>query len=72
MRKKFLEFLYSDTFAQIIPTTNWAYPVKDDIKLHEDFNKLYKPQTMKLLDGKTVQENRKAIINEWLEAIEIN
>lgn len=72
LAKKFLEFLYSDTFAQIIPTTNWAYPVKDGIKLHEDFNKLYKPQTMKLLDGKTVQENRKAIINEWLEAIEIN
>jgi thiamine transport system substrate-binding protein len=69
LAKKFLEFLYSKEFANIIPTTNWAYPVLKNIKLHKDFDKLIKPKTMKIMDGKEVQENRKAIINEWLEAV---
>ena len=69
LAKEFLEFLYSKTFAEIIPTSNWAYPVRAGIKLHKDFDKLHRPKQMKLMDGKTVQENRKAIIDEWLEAI---
>ncbi|WP_122893336.1 thiamine ABC transporter substrate binding subunit [Arcobacter peruensis] len=67
--KKFLEFLYSKEFAQLIPTSNWAYPVIKDVKLHESFSKLHLPKEFILMDGKTVQEKRKAIINEWLEAV---
>ncbi len=69
LAKDFLKFLHSEKFANIIPTTNWAYPVVKNIKLHKDFNKLNKPKTMKLLDDKMVQENRKIIIDEWIEAI---
>jgi len=67
--KKFLKFLYSKEFAQLIPTSNWAYPVIKDVKLHEAFSKLHLPKEFILMDGKTVQEKRKAIINEWLEAV---
>lgn len=69
LAKQFLEFLYSKEFASIIPTSNWAYPVRDGIKLHKDFDKLISPSSMKLMEGNEVQKNRKAIINEWLEAI---
>lgn len=67
--KKFLEFLYSKEFAQLIPTSNWGYPVIKDVKLHVAFSKLHLPKEFILMDGKTVQEKRKAIINEWLEAV---
>jgi len=70
LAKKFLQFLSTEEFAQIIPTANWAYPVIKGVKLHEDFDKLHKPDEFILIDGKTVQEKRKAIIDEWLEAIQ--
>ena len=70
LAKAFLVFMHSQTFAQIIPTANWAYPVVEGTQLHEAFTKLDKPSKMILMDGKSVEEQRKAIINEWLEAIQ--
>ena len=69
LAKKFLKFLYSKTFAELIPTANWGYPVIKGIKLHEAFNKLHKPKEFILMDGKEVQEKRKIIVDEWLKAI---
>ena len=71
LAKKFLNFMHSETFADIIPTTNWAYPVvKTKQGLPKAYETLTKPSKMILLDGKTVEENRKATINEWLQALE--
>ena len=68
--KKFLKFLYSKEFAELIPTSNWAYPVIKGVKLHDAFDKLHKPQEFILMNGKEVQEQRKAIIDEWLKAVQ--
>jgi len=70
LAKQFLAFMHTKTFADIIPTANWAYPVVKGAKLPSTFDALYKPEKMMLLDGKTVEAQRKAIINEWLEAIQ--
>ena len=70
LAKEFLEFLYSKTFAEIIPTSNWSYPVIKGTKINKAFDKLHKPKEFILMDGKTVQENRKMIINEWLKAVQ--
>ncbi len=70
LAQAFLAFMHSKTFANIIPTTNWAYPVVKDTPLHAAFETLHKPKQMMLMDGKTVQESRKAIIDEWLEAMQ--
>jgi len=71
LAKKFLHFMHSETFANIIPTGNWAYPVvKTKQGLPEAYDTLTQPSKMILLDGKTVEANRKAIINEWLKALE--
>ena len=69
LARKFLAFMHSKTFAEIIPTGNWGYPVVKNIKLHEAFDKLHKPEKMLLIDAETVAKNRKAIINEWLDAM---
>ena len=71
LAQKFLQFLLSETFAELIPTTNWAYPVvKTKQSLPEAFETLTQPSKMILLDGKTVELQRKEIINEWLKALE--
>ncbi len=70
LAQKFLNFMLSDEFANIIPTTNWSYPViKTKKGLPKAFSTLYVPKKMILIDGKTVEKNRKAYINEWLKAI---
>ncbi len=69
LAKKFLAFMHSKAFANIIPTANWGYPVVKGATLHEAFETLHKPEKMMLMDGKEVEENRKAIVNEWLDAM---
>jgi len=70
LAKEFLAFMHTKTFADIIPTANWAYPVVKGAKLHEAFDSLNRPKKMMLMDGVTVEAQRKAIVNEWLEAIQ--
>lgn len=71
LAKKFLGFMHSETFADIIPTTNWAYPVvKTKQGLPKAYETLTQPSKMILLDGVTVEATRKATINEWLHALE--
>jgi len=69
LAKKFLAFMHTQTFADIIPTANWAYPVVKGAALHKAFETLHRPKSMLLMDGKVVEKNRKAIVNEWLEAM---
>ncbi len=71
LAKKFLKFMLSDKFQNIIPTTNWTYPVVKTAKgLPKAFNTLYVPKKMLLMSGKDVEKNRKAYISEWLKAIQ--
>ena len=70
LAKQFLEFTLSETFANIIPTTNWAYPVVKTKKgLPKGFDSLHVPSKMLLLDDKIIEQNRKKYQNEWLDAI---
>ena len=70
LAKKFLEFTLSETFANIIPTTNWSYPVvKTKEGLPKGFNSLHVPSKMLLIDDKTIEQNRKKYQNEWLDAV---
>lgn len=67
---KFMQFMLSDTFQNIIPTTNWAYTVtKTKEGLPKGFETLHVPEKALLFDGQAVEENRKAYIEEWLNAI---
>jgi len=70
LAKEFLAFMHTKTFADIIPTANWAYPVVKGAKSPKAFDALYKPEKMMLMDGKVVEAKRKAIVSEWLEAMQ--
>lgn len=67
--KKFLEFLVSEKFAEIIPTANWAYPVIKTDTLPKAFDTLSVPKKVFLRSGEEVEDTRKELIKEWFEAL---
>jgi thiamine transport system substrate-binding protein len=70
LARKFLEFMVSDEFQKIIPTTNWMYPaVAGDAVLPEAFSQLIDPSPALLLDEARVASERKAWVDEWLEVM---
>ncbi len=71
LARKFLQFMLSDEFQDIIPTTNWTYPIIETKKgLPEKFNSLHIPKKSLLMTGEQVEKYRKQWIAEWLENFE--
>lgn len=67
--KAFLNYLVSKEAQASIPLGNVMYPVAElDEQLPESFNRLITPAKTLLLSPETVRDNRKAWIDEWLDA----
>jgi len=67
---EFLEFMLSEDFQKIIPTTNWMYPaVAGDTLLPAEFAELIDPSPALLLEETQVARERKAWVDEWLEVM---
>ena len=62
----FLDFMLSDEFQKVIPSTNIMYPVTN-IKLPDAFNKLEIPKVLQL-NPKEINDYKDEWINEWLNA----
>jgi thiamine transport system substrate-binding protein len=73
LAKEFLSFVTGPEFQSIIPTTNWMMPVAATKEpLPEAFGKLVTPEKTFLMSSDEVAANRKAWIDEWLEAMSKN
>lgn len=68
LAERFLQFMVTDAFQNIIPTTQWMYPVVD-VKLPKGFNTLSLPKETLLFKPQEVAEKRKAWIREWQTAL---
>jgi len=67
---QFLEFMVSDAFQQIIPTTNWMYPaVTPASGLPEGFDTLIVPEKSLLFGADEAAEVRDQALAEWLGAL---
>ncbi|WP_170518294.1 thiamine ABC transporter substrate binding subunit [Ruegeria atlantica] len=67
---QFLEFMVSDTFQQIIPTTNWMYPaVTPAAGLPEGFDTLITPEKSLLYTPDEAAAVRDQALAEWLGAL---
>ncbi len=67
--RKFLSFMLTPEFQTAIPLTNVMYPATDiGDELPEAFTRLIEPANTLLIDSATVRDQRKAWIDEWLEA----
>lgn len=67
---QFLQFMVSDAFQQIIPTTNWMYPaVTPASGLPEGFDTLTIPEKSLLLAADEAAAVRDEALAEWLGAL---
>lgn len=67
---RFLAFIATPDFQDVIPQTNWMLPAfATSAPLDPVFGKLVDPAEALLFDPETVAENRKAWVNEWLEVM---
>ncbi len=70
LAREFLEFMLSEKFQTIIPTTNWMYPAAlPSDRLPPEFGQLIDPSPALLLDEKLIATERKTWVDEWLEVM---
>ena len=70
LARQFLEFMLSDAFQSVIPTTNWMYPaVTPESGLPDGFETLTIPETSLLLPPAEAQALRDVALAEWLAAL---
>ena len=67
LANKFLNFMLSEEFQSVIPSTNIMYPVTDIKDLPEAFDKLDVPNFIQI-DSKEINKNKEKWIDEWLNA----
>ncbi|MDX2483533.1 MAG: thiamine ABC transporter substrate binding subunit [Pseudodonghicola sp.] len=67
---QFLDFMVSDAFQSIIPTTNWMYPaVTPEAGLPDGFDTLITPGKALLLSPEEAAALRDPALAEWLTAL---
>ncbi len=66
LANKFLDFMISDDFQSIIPSTNIMYPVTK-IELPDAYSVLELPKPLQL-EPREINKNKEKWINEWLNA----
>ncbi len=67
---KFLAFMVSPAFQDIVPETNWMFPAAKTSKpLNAAFDGLVKPAKTLLFSPDDVARNRKAWVDEWLSVM---
>ena len=67
---KFMAFMLSPAFQDIIPETNWMLPAAATSKpLNPAFDKLVKPSKPLLIPAEDVAAGRKAWVDEWLSVM---
>lgn len=67
LARKFLAFMMTPAFQDVIPTTNWMYPAGETSQpLPKAFDDLVKPTKPLLYSPEEVAKNRRAWIDEWL------
>ena len=65
----FIDFILEDTIQNIIPLTNWMYPVNTHLELPESFKYAPKPKTTLIIDSKKIDRNLSDWIEEWTSAV---
>ena len=67
LANKFLNFMLSEEFQSVIPSTNIMYPITNIKDLPEAFDKLDVPNFIQM-DPKEINRNKEKWIDEWLNA----
>ncbi|MCC8364802.1 thiamine ABC transporter substrate binding subunit [Xenorhabdus sp. PB61.4] len=68
LAQKFMQFMLSPAFQQVLPTTQWMYPVTD-IPLPEVFKQLPVPEKSLQFNADEVAKHRTQWIRTWQSAV---
>lgn len=70
LSEKFMAFMTSPAFQEIIPETNWMLPAaRVDKPLNPAFDKIIRPAKSLLLTPQLVEKFRKPWVDEWLSVM---
>ena len=70
LAQRFMEFMLTDGFQSVIPTTNWMYPaVVPQGGLPEGFETLHRPEVSLLLSAEEAAERRDGALDVWRSAL---
>ena len=70
LARRFLEFMLTDGFQDVIPTTNWMYPARTpEGGLPEGYATLAVPEKPLLFTPEEARAKRDAALDEWLRAL---
>ncbi|TMV10836.1 thiamine ABC transporter substrate binding subunit [Arenibacterium halophilum] len=70
LAEQFLNFMVSDAFQSVIPTTNWMYPAVTPAQgLPKGFDALVEPREALLIPEDQAQATRDTALAEWLGAL---
>ncbi|MGM0432537.1 MAG: thiamine ABC transporter substrate-binding protein [Spirochaetota bacterium] len=67
--KQFVDFLLAREGQEIIPLTNWMYPVRDDVELPDSFDYAPKPEDTLSLPTDEIDSNLDNWIDQWVEVM---
>ncbi|MGL1891873.1 MAG: thiamine ABC transporter substrate-binding protein [Spirochaetaceae bacterium] len=65
--QKFLDFMLSEEAQNILPMTNWMFPVNSKVELPESFDYALYPKKTLQLDYDLIEKNYDIWLNEWAE-----
>jgi thiamine transport system substrate-binding protein len=70
LAREFLDFMLTDGFQGVIPTTNWMYPARaPEGGLPEGYATLAVPEKPLLFSPEEARASRDAALDEWLRAL---
>lgn len=67
LARDFLDYLISKPSQDVLPGTNWMWPVLESADAPASFAQMVKPETL-WFDSATVADNRRAWLREWRNA----
>lgn len=67
--KEFIDFLLSPEAQEVLPLTNWMFPVNSTVELPASYEVAPVPDKLLLLDKVTIEENYDFWINEWVKIL---
>ncbi|HKK66526.1 MAG TPA: thiamine ABC transporter substrate binding subunit [Clostridia bacterium] len=67
--KRFIDFVLTEGFQEVIPLTNWMYPVLPEIELPESYDFAPQPEKRFYFEAEKIDANRDEWIDSWSRAV---
>ena len=67
--KRFIDFVLTEGFQEVIPLTNWMYPVLPEIELPESYDFAPQPEKRFYFEAEKIDAKRDEWIDSWSRAV---